>query len=201
MLEVTFALERVTLWVPEVWVEAEVPSVGLAAVTVLDAVELLPEVVLREVVAVVVLEGVVAVLLLVEVPVDEPVFTCLLAVVPLEAAVPEVLLEVLVPEVVLVAVLLLVELELLVEPDLEVEPVLRLTWVDEVLAGEVVCLEGVVVALRLAEVLREAVVVADLLSEELDLLAVVVLARLVWALSSDGTAAREKARTLTKAIL
>ena len=64
------------------------------------------------------------------------------------------------------------------------------------------------VLLEAAEVLREAVEVlleaVALLSEEelvVELEAAVEVLRLAWAKSSAGAAAREKARTLTRAIL
>lgn len=168
-----------------------------------------------------------AAVLLETVAAEEPVLTCLLAVVPLAADPLEVLLLVeeevvlllavevllLVPEEVVVLFLLSVLVLLEAVPvllEVEVLPVERFTWLEEEVLGR----EAVVPELReaLVEVLLEAVleevlldgdavvVLDDLLSEEfVDLLVVVVLR--VWAVSSDDAAAREKARTLTRAIL
>ncbi len=151
LLEVVFALERVTLPVVTFCAPSVSDPAGLAGVTVLLAEED------------VLLEGVVAVLLeavLEEVlALEEPVFTCLLAVVPVEAELLPVLLEVELEEV---AVLRLVEVPVLLEAEVEL-PLVRRFWLEEEVAGVAVLLDGAVA------------VVADLLSEELVLLLVEVV--------------------------
>lgn len=103
---------------------------GLAVVTVLLALLPVEVVLLEGVVAVVLLEGVVAVVLLLAVePLVEafPVFTCLLAVLPLAAEV--------LPVVLLPVLVLVVPLEVVVLP-LE-----RRTWLEEEVLGVVAALE------------------------------------------------------------
>ena len=145
LLEVAFALERVTLPVFTFCAPAFEVSAGLAGVTVL----LVEEEVLLEAV-------------LEEVPVlEEPVFTCLLAVVPV------------------VAVLRLLEVLVLLEA--EDVPVVRRSWLEEDVAGAAVLRDAedeVLLEAVLEEVLlagAAVVVVADLLSEELVLLLVEVV--------------------------
>lgn len=168
MLEVVFALERVTLPVFTFCAPSVSDPAGLAGVTVLLAEED------------VLLEGVVAVLLealLEEVlALEEPVFTCLLAVVPEEAELLPVLLEVELEEV---AVLRLVEVLVLLEAEVEL-PLVRRFWLEEEVEGVAVLRDAEVEVLleaELEEVLLDGAVavVADLLSEELVLLLVEVV--------------------------
>ena len=167
LLEVAFALERVTLPVFTFCAPAFEVSAGLAGVTVL----LVEEEVLLEAV-------------LEEVPVlEEPVFTCLLAVVPVEVAVLR-LLEVLVlleADVLLEEVPVLRLLDVAVLLDAEDVPVVRRSWLEEDVAGAAVLRDAedeVLLEAVLEEVLlagAAVVVVADLLSEELVLLLVEVV--------------------------
>lgn len=154
------ALERVTRAVFPFCVPAASVLAGLAVVTVLEGavvVEALPVAVL--------LDGVAAVLREVLV-VEVPVFTCLLAGVPLEAELLELVLLLTVEPVFLEVV--------------DVLPVERRTWLEEVLAGVLVLRDTeleVLLEAELEEVLLAgaAVVADDLLSEELVLLLVLVV--------------------------
>lgn len=156
------ALERVTRAVFPFCVPAASVLAGLAVVTVLEGavvVEALPVAVL--------LDGVAAVLREVLV-VEVPVFTCLLAGVPLEAELLEL-------ELVLLLTVEPVFLEVV-----DVLPVERRTWLEEVLAGVLVLRDTeleVLLEAELEEVLLAgaAVVADDLLSEELVLLLVLVV--------------------------